>query len=191
MFRHRTMKAKIMKIEIDVPDTLEFTRAGVDMVVTLDVLNPDILGQLVLHGLVQKVGDAAAGAKKAIEELAKAPGGTTMTQATWAQTAMHKVVDALYAGDWGSARGVGLTSLDLEMIGLVRKTVAGIDKAAYKDADETKRRVMCREYLETLNTKQLDTITTMAQGRVDQKVQDAKAAWEIAAMLRIDVEVNF
>ena len=184
-----------MEIKIEIPETLEFTRAGVDVKVNLADLNADILGQLVLHGLVQKVGDAAAGAKKAIE-------GTSMTQEAWAESAMGKVVDALYKGDWGSVRGVGLTSLDLEMIGLVRKTVAGIDKAKYKDGDETLRRVMCREYLETLNVKQLDTIITMAQQRVDQKAADAKAANELAAMLKVaenelvemlkvDVEVNF
>ena len=173
-----------MKIEIEIPETLEFTRAGVDMTISVGVLNADILGQLVLHGLVQKVGDAAAGAKKAIE-------GTSMAQEEWAESAMNKVVDALYSGDWGSARGAGLTSLDLEMISLVRKTVAGIDKATYKDADETKRRVMCREYLETLNVKQLDTITTMAQQRVEQKAQDAKATHELATMLKVEVKVNF
>jgi hypothetical protein len=70
--------------------THTFTRAGYDMTIDAGALAPDIVTELVYHGLTQKIGDAAAGKK----------GGE-------AKAAMQKVIDALLAGDWGVRRTGG------------------------------------------------------------------------------------
>jgi hypothetical protein len=75
------------KIEIELPDWCEFVRAGQEMQLPVTHLPPAILAELVLHGIAQKVGDAAAG-KDEEEGLAK----------------MGAVWDALCQGAWGTRR---------------------------------------------------------------------------------------
>lgn len=65
----------------------------------LDSLAPEMITQLALHGLSQKVGDAAAGFSKAGDY-------------SGAFGAMQQVVDNLYAGQW-STRGQGGGTSDL------------------------------------------------------------------------------
>lgn len=61
-----------------------------DAVCDVAKLSSDIVGKLAMHGLQQKIADAAAGAKSADE----------------ASAAMNKAIDALVAGAW-SSRGTG------------------------------------------------------------------------------------
>ena len=74
-----------------------FTRAGVQLSVEIDRLSPEVQRLLMLHGLTQKIGDAAANAKVAAAE-------AEMPVAEMAEAMMMKVRDALYAGDWGVSR---------------------------------------------------------------------------------------
>jgi hypothetical protein len=81
-----------MTIKIDLPDAHVVTKGPRDKTwnasVSVDVtaLSADIVARLAIHGLHQKVADAAAGATNADE----------------ANAAMQKAVDAIVAGDWTS-----------------------------------------------------------------------------------------
>lgn len=109
-------------------------RAGCELNVNLDAMPQTIKDMLMVHGLVQKVGDAAAnvGAQLAQEThgekwakmdrvekrvaVAKYTGDTANLENIRyaAEVAMLKVVDALLAGDWGVQRTAGATGLSRE-----------------------------------------------------------------------------
>lgn len=72
-------------------------RAGVSIEIDIDAISPDIIAKLIRHGMTQKIGDAAAGAKKIADE-------TGVSVETVAESLMGKVRDALLAGDWGASR---------------------------------------------------------------------------------------
>lgn len=95
-------------MEIQLPKSYEVTAQRGEAKVTIDVskLSVDIVEKLAMHGLRQKVADAAASAKKASEEE-----GETRTVAEIAEALMTKVVKNLEAGEWGAERGAG-TSVD-------------------------------------------------------------------------------
>jgi hypothetical protein len=79
-------------IKINLPDAHTVTKGPRDKSwnasVTVDVtaLSADIVARLVIHGLHQKIADAAAGATDEAEAVA----------------AMQKAIDAVIAGDWTS-----------------------------------------------------------------------------------------
>ena len=75
-------------------DTVQFILGnGLRVEADMQSLSPDMVKQLALHGLSQKVGDASAGFSKAGDY-------------SGAFGAMQQVVDNLYAGQW-STRGQG------------------------------------------------------------------------------------
>lgn len=84
------------KFEIEVADEWLVSKGprdkawSADAVCEVGKLSADIMGKLAMHGLQQKIADAAAGAKNADE----------------AQASMAKAIDALLAGAW-SSRGTG------------------------------------------------------------------------------------
>lgn len=86
-----------MEIQINLPASHDVNRAEQHVQIDLTKLNAETIGQLVLHGLTQKIGDAAAG-KKGDEALA----------------AMQKVMDQLIAGDWTARRSGGSSRDTLE-----------------------------------------------------------------------------
>lgn len=92
-----------------------FTRAKVEIAVEVEKLSPEMQRLLMLHGLTQKIGDAAAGAENA--EVAKG--------------LMEKVRDALYAGNWGVTRSAGGVSEETQ---IQRKIVREMLKVAFGGA---------------------------------------------------------
>lgn len=79
------------------------TSRGVEQAIPLAKLSPEILTECLLHGLTQKVADAASQAKAQAEEA-----GVDIETQTGAM--MAKAVDALLAGEWSrraSGGGVG------------------------------------------------------------------------------------
>lgn len=83
----------MQKFSIEMPDTHTATKGPRDksweaVSVTVDVakLSPEIIARLAVHGLQQKLADAASQSKTADEAVA----------------AMNKAADALLAGDWAS-----------------------------------------------------------------------------------------
>lgn len=88
------------KFSIEVADSWTVTKGWrgsddkVDATIDVGKLSAEIVGKLAMHGLQQKIADAAAGAKTADE----------------ADASMNKAIEALLAGDWssrGSGEGVG------------------------------------------------------------------------------------
>lgn len=99
-----------------------FTRAGVEMSIDIKKLSPEIIDQLVRHGLTQKIGDAAANAKAVALE-------TGVSVADAAKAMMEKVRDALLAGDWGTVRtGGGGVS---EEVAIQRAVMREVMKASF------------------------------------------------------------
>lgn len=85
------------KYTIELPDTLIVTSRGVECAVDIAKINADLIARCALHGLTQKIADAASGAAKD----SKSDDETrTNTDAL-----MTKARDAMYAGEWGKTRG--------------------------------------------------------------------------------------
>ena len=100
-----------MKVTIEIPETVTFVRAGVECEYALASLPVDMIAELAAHGLIQKVGDAAAG--KSGDE---------------ATAAMAKVHDALTQGNWGVKRatgsgGDGLDDLQRTMVAVADESI--------------------------------------------------------------------
>lgn len=79
--------------KIELPNSYEVGSRGVTVTVDVTKLSPAILAELALHGLTQKVADAASQAKSVAEET-----GATVEAVTL--SSMQKAVDSLIAGDW-------------------------------------------------------------------------------------------
>lgn len=78
-----------MNIKIELPDTYTVTSRGVEVPVAVGKLSADIIARLAMHGLQQKVADAASGAAKLEGDVA----ANTLTL-------MQGAVDGLMAGTW-------------------------------------------------------------------------------------------
>ena len=152
-----------MTITITLPESVTFTRGGHEMTFTVANLSPDIIVELVAHGLTQKVGDAAAG-KSGDEALA----------------AMQKVYDGLAEGYWGVKRSgaAGRSTLETAMIALARKAAKpGI--AGYKGMTPTEQNEAIWAYVEGLSEAGQATLRKAAEDKV------ARDATERAAMAAI------
>lgn len=175
--------------EIILPESFEVSRGkdADEATVAVDVtaLTPDLVAKLALHGLKQKVADAAAGAKAFAEE-------NNMTVADAASNLMQKVVDRLHEGDWGAERGAGAgvslgygAAVDAAIISIMRPAVKGADKAWYKDAKEADRKARCAEAFEGLSDEQQAGIVRTAEARVAA----AKAEAEAVKALEIKIDL--
>ena len=85
---------------LDLPAHVDVNAGGAIVTIDLGALSPGMIEQLVLHGLRQKVADAAAGAKKVHET-----DGETRTKSDIAFDLMSKVKVNLESGTWGATRG--------------------------------------------------------------------------------------
>jgi hypothetical protein len=104
----------MQKFNISLPDSVTFKRAGEDRTFDIAGLPGDIIEELVIHGLTQKIGDAAAG--KSGDD---------------ATAAMQKVHDALREGNWGVKRsgggGDGLTDIQRAIIAIADESIPAKD----------------------------------------------------------------
>src|SRR5688572_20450975 len=109
---------------ITVPDSIGFTRQATAFAADVTKLNDTIASHLFVHGLVQKVGDSAAGTVAGEE----------------ARNAMTDTLAALTAGEW-SQRGTGATvdpwvaKLRIVLRDALRLPVNKSRKEAYKKLD--------------------------------------------------------
>ena len=102
------------KIEIELFPEFGFARSGQSMTVDVSALPASILAELAMHGIVQKVGDAAAG-KEGDE----------------ARTAMQAVWDRLLTGEWTGRKPGGAS----DEHGAYRKHIRDIMRPAVKARD--------------------------------------------------------
>ncbi len=85
---------------LDLPAHVDVKAGGAAVTIDIAALSPGMIEQLVLHGLRQKVADAAAGAKKVSEAE-----GETRSKLDIAFDLMSKVKVNLESGTWGATRG--------------------------------------------------------------------------------------
>ena len=85
---------------LDLPAHVDVKAGGATVTIDIGALSPGMIEQLVLHGLRQKVADAAAGAKKVSEA-----DDETRDKTTIAFDLMSKVKVNLESGTWGATRG--------------------------------------------------------------------------------------
>ena len=179
-------------VTISLPTEIAFRRAGVDVTVKVKDLPAEIVAQLVEHGIVQKVGDAAAGASRicardthGAEAFDKLPADekNRIVKAYDNVKAIHeqgeasmlKVLDALYAGDWGvqrSATGEGLSGEEADFAKFCRDAlgIKWADKIdGWKEMTSAKR-------LAEIHAKVMDSEKVRATA---EKMYAAQAAIEI------------
>ncbi len=175
-----------MKVTIELPDTHEVHRSGTQAVVDLATLPKQIVANLVLHGLTQKVGDAAAGAVSTTfgegwaDQAADVKAAFKTEHADdirkTAQGDMEAVVKQLTEGVWGVSRaGTGMSPVEREMISIIRPQAKASDAERYKNADEGERVAMCQKYIGKLSDEQRDTLERHAKGRIDLREKEKAA----------------
>lgn len=134
---------------IELPDTLEVESRTKSVTLDLRKLDKDVLARAVLHGLTQKIADAAASASQSAargalgEERFKQKANVkewTGDEANWAiimeegQRMMQVVCDRLAAGDWGVVRTGGGAGVS-PVVARARQISAGIIKGLLAKRD--------------------------------------------------------
>jgi hypothetical protein len=98
-----------MNIKTEMPTEFSVQRAGAHVTVDMTKLPESTIANLIAMALVNKIGDAAAGAL-ASQGLAKGDEPTeaqAKAMAEWAREKMTAVVESLYAGEWSARRASG------------------------------------------------------------------------------------
>lgn len=154
------------KIAIELPSEIDFKRAGHTFRVAFGNLNADIIAQLVMHGVAQKIGDSAAG--KSGDDALKA---------------MQATYDALVAGNWGRTRAGGGGVSEFQKIArtitrerLKAKISAEQYKAAITDADAADR----DKLLDELFAKNEATLRPLVEKEVKRREAERKAKAEVS-----------
>ena len=88
------------KYTIELAKSHDVGSRGVTVTVDVTKLSPEILAELAMHGLTQKVADAASQAKSVAEE-----SGNSIEDVT--ESMMAKAIESLYAGEWSRRTGGG------------------------------------------------------------------------------------
>ena len=164
-----------MKIEIEILDEIPVRRSDGTCIVKASELSADIIARLVEHGIVQKVGDAAAGAAgKATEDESAVDAANRL---------MAAARDRLYEGVW-TAHGGGSSVDPVERFvrGIVRKALSKDQKTAYKEVDDRDA------YLDGIFVKQSDavqasirkTAEAMHEADLQRKREDAALVGKIS-----------
>lgn len=164
------------KFNITLPETFDVASRGKSVTVELAKLSPEIVANLALHGLRQKVADAAASAAKAAE-------GTELDAASMGKIMMQKVVDALCAGEWAQRASSDGASAETRMCRTVlgemlRKTEAG--KQAWK-AHEADREAFLDELFAKQSEAKQAAIMELVGERIAEAQRKAAQAKELAS----------
>lgn len=151
-------------ITISLPEAIDFTRAGQVFRAELAKMPVTIVQQLVMHGAIQKIGDAASGAKG---------------DGVFAINAMTAAHEALLAGNWGRTRGAAGEPLVNRFIrDIIRAVLSDASKKEYKALDAEKRNEWLDAKFDALTTEQADAVTRAAEAAMEtwQAEQAAKKA---------------
>jgi len=112
--------------ELNLPAHFDVNAGGATVTIDIGALSPGMIEQLVLHGLRQKVADAAAGAKKVSEAEDE-----TRSKLDIAFDLMSKVKQNLESGTWGATRGEGGAGDGLtDLQRMIVEVATGLIKAA-------------------------------------------------------------
>jgi hypothetical protein len=152
------------KIEITLPASVSFKRAGHAVTFGLEDIPEHIIAELVAHGLTQKVGDAAAG-KSDDEALSK----------------MQMTYDALRQGEWGVRRSAvaGLSTLESRMAKLV---AAQMD---FEKGTKTAERVAAGwARFEEMPEESQAAVRKIAERQLEREREEAEALAELGAAIK-------
>lgn len=188
-------------ITVTLPENFAVTSRGKSVNVRVDQLNAEIVAQLVLHGLTQKVSDSAASAtKEAIIQVSGNEKADAKTYAAMSDADKAKVVAMaadiglawmdetrtnLEKGIWGATRvaGAGVTPLQSALRAVCRGLlVASFDdkaKAKWKDMDSAARNAKLDEVI----AKQTDEVKAAWTKEAEQAIADEAAKKARAAKL--------
>lgn len=166
------------KFTIELPATHVVTSRGKHVTVDVGGLKADIIARLVLHGLTQKIGDAAAGAKAAAGE-----GADEAAIADTGHALMQKVAATLAAGEWGVERGGnGVSAEHAEMRTILRPLVKA-KFSNWREMDEKARVAAIDAALGNLSDEQRAKVEAKAKAELKRKAKEAEAAKALAAEL--------
>lgn len=160
-------------LTITVPETITFKRAKQIVAVPTSGLSSEIITQLVMHGVTQKVGDAAAG-KDGADALA----------------AMDAVIAALTAGNWGRTRGssAGEEPHVRFIRQIIRSALGEENKAKYKAlADTDARDDFLMDLFDGLADEKQDAITDAAKKLHAEDVAQKLAAKNAIGAISIEL----
>lgn len=169
----------MVQITINLPAEIGIARAGTSVTVDVTKISATIWARLAEHGLVQKVGDSAAGSAKASEEAG-------MPQTDFARQVMLKTLDTLMKGDWGVARASGVD--EFTKVGL-RLTEVAIVAAKGKEwaksmTDEAKAEYVAEKFAK--NREKLTPAIEKEIARLEAQRAEKKA---IAGMVEGELEL--
>lgn len=106
-----------MKVTIELAGEIAVSSRERSVHIDTARLSPEIIAKLVVHGLTQKVADAASGAKKIAEETNADVHDVTVNL-------MSKAVDALVAGEWSTRVAGEGVSLETRVARQITRTMA-------------------------------------------------------------------
>lgn len=160
---------------VELPETFTVTaqkgEASVDFVTAK--LTDEIVGKLILHGLKQKIADAAASAKKASEA-----DDETRSVVEIAEDLMAKVVTNLERGEWGTERtGATGDPLDPYRARVVRKALGTNPKLKKQyDAIPSTEQKARTDFLMQIAAEKADIVDPAAERMRELDLAAKKAA---------------
>lgn len=171
------------KYTIELSDTLIVTSRGVECAVPINAIAPELLARALLHGLTQKVADAASGAAKDL-------GDDKDAIATATGAMMQKAVDALVAGDWGKTRGANgvdeFTTVARQIMRQSAKAKFGAKSAQWAtftglgDDEQASK-------LDAWFQANAEALTPSVNAKIEQRAAERKAKAKLGAAITIDL----
>lgn len=173
-----------MMIE-NLPESIDVSSRGQAVTVDVTKLDAGMIVKLAMHGLKQKVSDAAASASKLAED-------SEDDAPTIARNLMEAVARRLEAGDWGAERsGGGSTDPMMKWLVMVLRTMMrnnpdGDLKKGY-DKIDTKDQPARRKYLETIAENNREKLMPHAEKLKAE--DDARKKAEREAVKGLDIDI--
>lgn len=153
------------QMKVNTMTNLVITSRGLSVELNVTGLTQEIREKAMLHGLKQKVADAAAGAKDTDD-------GQTAAQN--AQVAMQTVVDALVAGSWGRERGASAqyTVWQNAVIAYLMPKVKAKNAANWAKVKVADRKTACLTAYDGLGEVTKGKVDAIVQTLIDAKNTD-------------------
>lgn len=171
-----------MEVTIKLPETFEVMSRGETVTVKLDKLNAEIMAQAALHGLKQKIADAAAGAVAFAAD-------NDMTKEEASVVLMDKATSNLYENGWTATRSGGSADplvpyLRKLIMVLLNRPEAKDKLAEYKALETPAEKNKYRDDL-AANHPQADDLRKLAQAEKDKADAAKKAQKEMVADIEL------
>jgi hypothetical protein len=168
--------------QIELPDALVVTSRGVECVVAVKDISVELLARCALHGLTQKVADAASGAAKDAKDEEEVKVNT--------EAAMNKAVDALVKGEWGKVRGASgvdeFTTVARQVARAAIKAKFGSKSAqwaTFTGLDDAAQSAKCDEVFAANES----ALRPAVEQKIAQRVSERKAKAKLGASIEVTI----